>query len=668
MATHGIDPQARGLAARPNLNGIAGLTGTGIVSHTGTGTFTERTITGTASQIGVTNGDGVSGNPTLALLGNPLALAGLTGATDKLAYFTGASAMALTDFTSFARTLVANTTAPDARLDLAAMGDVTTRAALTAMTKASLTTGQEVTTASYGTLGDQGGGTFRWDSAATDTVNAGTIFASDEGGAGRWQFQNRVDAENVSVDLFGVNPSNSAAVNSTRLQAAINASYGKRLWLRRYADGSAPSFDTTLAINPVYNSANRPIEICGQGFDADGGNSGTYLRYTGSGNAIEIHNTSGVSADTRVYLHDFGLFGDGTNVAGGHGISVKQSNGGTLLERLWLQNHRADGVFLEHSYGAQIRDCIVTGNRRHGVEVTDRCNDLALSGCKIVSNARVPDSSANVRIANGVGSASLLPIINNCDFSYAGYTAFTKYLRSDNSLTDIVVATNVATATTAAAHGLTTGDYMAVKGATAATALNNLVGYSVTVTGATTFTFATSGVADATYTEAGLSIYPYSYGLSSASGVGLHVINFYAEQCTGLNAYISGTTVPFLIDGGYNQDGRMLYDTVTNGTIRGVKNSLVTTGWNTGQYVDLAGNHYVDYDWSNVAGAGTTFVGPDPYMRGQTYYGTAAPASGTWVAGQIVYNSAPAAGGVPGWVCVTGGTPGTWKAQAVLAA
>ena len=40
---------------------------------------------------------------------------------------------------------------------------------------------------------------------------------------------------------------------------------------------------------------------------------------------------------------------------------------------------------------------------------------------------------------------------------------------------------------------------------------------------------------------------------------------------------------------------------------------------------------------------------------------TAAPAAGTWVQGDIVFNTAPTAGGFIGWVCVTGGTPGTWK-------
>ena len=45
-----------------------------------------------------------------------------------------------------------------------------------------------------------------------------------------------------------------------------------------------------------------------------------------------------------------------------------------------------------------------------------------------------------------------------------------------------------------------------------------------------------------------------------------------------------------------------------------------------------------------------------------------APTTGTWPAGMTVLNSAPAAGSAPGWVCVTAGTPGIWKAMAPLAA
>lgn len=49
-------------------------------------------------------------------------------------------------------------------------------------------------------------------------------------------------------------------------------------------------------------------------------------------------------------------------------------------------------------------------------------------------------------------------------------------------------------------------------------------------------------------------------------------------------------------------------------------------------------------------------------------YGSAAPASGYHAAGDIVYNIAPTAGGSMGWMCVSAGDPGTWKAMPNLAA
>lgn len=47
---------------------------------------------------------------------------------------------------------------------------------------------------------------------------------------------------------------------------------------------------------------------------------------------------------------------------------------------------------------------------------------------------------------------------------------------------------------------------------------------------------------------------------------------------------------------------------------------------------------------------------------------TAAPSSGAWYQGATAWNTAPAAGGAPGWICTTAGTSGTWKAMANLAA
>ena len=71
LAAYGLDGTVEGTSAQPydlDLVAVAGLTTTGIISRTSGGSMATRTVTGTATRIGVTNGDGVSGNPTLDLI------------------------------------------------------------------------------------------------------------------------------------------------------------------------------------------------------------------------------------------------------------------------------------------------------------------------------------------------------------------------------------------------------------------------------------------------------------------------------------------------------------------------------------------------------------------------------------------------------------------------
>lgn len=108
------------LALANDLLALEGLSSTGLAVRSASDTWIQRSIAvGAGAYLSVSNGDGVSGNPTLDLAdAELLALAGLISAADKLPYFTGSGTAALADFSSFARTLVDDASASTARSTL----------------------------------------------------------------------------------------------------------------------------------------------------------------------------------------------------------------------------------------------------------------------------------------------------------------------------------------------------------------------------------------------------------------------------------------------------------------------------------------------------------------------------------------------------------------------
>lgn len=94
------------------------LASNGLIVRNGAGTVVNRSIATSGSGISVSNGDGVSGNPTLSLSAALSSVGGLTPAADRIAYYTGASTATLATLTAFGRSLIDDADAATARATL----------------------------------------------------------------------------------------------------------------------------------------------------------------------------------------------------------------------------------------------------------------------------------------------------------------------------------------------------------------------------------------------------------------------------------------------------------------------------------------------------------------------------------------------------------------------
>lgn len=100
-----------------DLAALAALSSTGLLARTGAGTAAARTVTGSTG-LTVTNGDGVSGNPTLTLDATLAGISAVTTAADQLVYSSGVDTFTTATFTAAGRALVDDATAAAQRTTL----------------------------------------------------------------------------------------------------------------------------------------------------------------------------------------------------------------------------------------------------------------------------------------------------------------------------------------------------------------------------------------------------------------------------------------------------------------------------------------------------------------------------------------------------------------------
>ncbi|MEY9703707.1 hypothetical protein ACFLEY_21730 [Bradyrhizobium sp. YCK136] len=201
-----------------DLDCLAALATSGVVARTGSGACATRTVTAPAAGISISNGDGIAGNPTLALANDLAALEGLSG--------TGIARRIAPDTWSVG-TAVANS-------ELATMAAYTFKgnnsgsaAAPTDVDIAALTTKASPAAGDYVMLSDQAAAG-AWKKATVGSVSSAGSVASINGATG-----------SVTTDL--------SALQNCSL--SVSAASGALTIALKDAAGSDPSAGSPCAIN-----------------------------------------------------------------------------------------------------------------------------------------------------------------------------------------------------------------------------------------------------------------------------------------------------------------------------------------------------------------------------------------------------------------------------------
>ena len=393
---------------------------------------------------------------------------------------------------------------------------------------------------------------------------------------------------------------------------------------------------------------------------------------------------------------------------------------GTIIDYCEIDDHTSFGIVLFRN----CLDCIVDGNYVHstiagayGIAMDDRSTDSTTSqACKrnVISNNTLNGGASTgiaIDVEGSTGNAVVGNTITGWGDTGIDINSSNADSSPDQSANFNTVSGNTITAIGASGTGINiegsgnivTGNILNGCGAIGILQQipneNTLLSKNNVISGNTITT--NTGVGILVYTADGLVI--TNNVVSDGSSYGIRLVAVAAASGGGDidNVVISGnvirTTVfdSISVESNTNsvsnvsvlQNTCLNWDTGAAGSIYGIG---IIKGADTVTGVDIRNNKLIktgstgltgvrlDASISNISMSGNTCVNLTTnlsdgsadevklYNRGNTWnqkevYDTAAPATGTWAVGDLVWNSAPATAGNLGWVCTTAGTPGTWE-------
>lgn len=101
---------------------------------------------------------------------------------------------------------------------------------------------------------------------------------------------------------------------------------------------------------------------------------------------------------------------------------------------------------------------------------------------------------------------------------------------------------------------------------------------------------------------------------------------------------------------------------ISNNHFNNCTHGILLPTLDTAHVAFFEGNTFKDIVSDNYAGVFGYPMGRDAKIYGSNVhvYSSAKPTTGTWIVGDIAWNTAPGTMGPMGWLCTTAGSPGTW--------
>ena len=374
----------------------------------------------------------------------------------------------------------------------------------------------------------------------------------------------------------------------------------------------------------------------GNGIDLYSGGNEVYItnsRFWGNyGSGVNIKGPTVDNQKQSEYyftnVQSEGNFSTSGGTSSGFEVNTGFASASSLLHFVSCQanNNSGVGFYLLGGYGIQLNNCNVTNNGFIGISIATAVFDTTINQCNIFGNNG--GSAGDLRIGNADDASFVSRRVNILNSVFSGNYDF-----NTGTSFDPKTATATVTGTNAIRVYSDTGDV-------------NIVGNSF-------YNFSSES---GTVMSRGAKVKFADNYVWNAKKAALVI---YAGSATITNNHFDQTDFTSSVAAAsiwtYSGSNTMI------GKNKFTQSSLVASSYAIKVRTGTLGKVYRDQEYTNI----NKLSNGEPFYleyseSGQ--YASAAPTTGTWLRGDVIYSTTPAASGTVGWVCVTAGTPGTWKA------